>query len=216
MKKSFLIIIALLCISSSVFAKMTNDIGFGVSSPFKVVSVDGEKIKGIAFQLNFVDCLEKSNGVVFLADCNIGPFFYYGDFYDTSLADSDSKPLFFMDINLAGGVGYNFLHDDLKQNLILSALVGLDILTNKSNVKSYEAECDVICFELGANCIYSVKVDGKFSIYGGCACFAGIGWNHTKVTEKSTLAVDEKIVHDDYGKSYMFTIQPKIGILYRF
>jgi len=213
--KKILTSIIFLCICGISFAE--NEIGIGAGLPFKMIHADGNDAHGMGYELDVLYNYRKGNGLVYSVEAVLGPYLF--DSY--SLKDSSRVQL---NITILGGIGYDFLKDKKGQSLVLSGLLGVDILTDTKPFENYKyvdgsyvkIESSIVNFTSGINLIYSVTLKNKLSFYTGCAFIAGLGWSNDRVTRQEDRFHEEKTLYNEYKGSYEFGLLPKIGLTYKF
>lgn len=197
---------------NSVPSEWNQSIGLGLTFPFKMIFIDGNKSTGFSTQINVTYEEKKSSGLIFFVDAAIGPYFYN----DLHIGDS-SGLCFNMSILFCGG--YDFLANDKDNSLILAAVFGIDFFTFKNYINSNGRFCkenSAVCFDLGFDLVYTFKLKENLKLYMGWKTLAGAGWNYSRVTEDDKTEDKEKVVSDDYGSSCLLAVQPKIGLLYKY
>lgn len=193
-----------------------NEIGIGFALPFKMIHADGNDAGGMGYELDVLYNYKKENGLNFSVEAALGPYLF--DSY--SLKDSSRVQL---NITVLGGIGYDFLKDKKGQSLVLSGLLGIDMLTDTKPFENYKyvdgsyvkVESNIVNFVSGINLLYSVTLKNKLSFYAGCAFIAGIGWSNDRVTRQEDRFHEEKTLYDEYKGSYEFGLLPKIGLSYK-
>lgn len=192
----------------------THDIGIGICTPIKWVTVDNKTSFGTAIQLHMFYRGEYKNGFSLYMDGAVGPF------GSNDLKVGDSSGIYW-NTSFTGGPGYNVLHGRYdNQSLVISGIAGIDVIAYDSNkittAVTYEKECFLLNFGLGLDVFYRIAVHNKISLYAGCSGLAGIGWLTCRVTEQETVyPYHTKPVYTEYDSSRLISTQARIGVMYR-
>ena len=185
--------------------------GIGVQVPFKQLYINGNNFPGFSVQLEALYRGRMENGFSLYAGAAAGPYF------NKDFKINDSKGLC-INFNFWGGAGYDLLNENKKQNLILSGLLGFDTFTvtdyEYTGAERLTKDHTAFCFEIGADLLYSNQISSHLCFYAGCSLFAGLGWTNTSITKEETFFEKSKTKNTEYDSCYLFSAQPKLGLIY--
>ncbi len=188
------------------------DIGVGVTSSFKFLNTGNKNSNGNSYQLDAFCRGYFDNGFSLFAEGSVGVYVSSG------LKLGDSAGLFFNPLFLFGA-GYDFLNKNQKNNLVLSAVIGLDFICyddeKSAGLETYKYENFITNFVWGADLLYCHSFKNGVSFYAGCNVLFGVGVLTIRGTKTDRFGT-ESTLSTDYDSVSQFSFQPKLGFLYRF